>query len=330
MLTKLFIHNDNQQPFFSPKLRLCIALLCTFAAITLFLTLNVKASWEFTLMFRAKKMLSFIIVAICISTSTLLFQTLSNNRIITPAIMGFDSLYILIQSVLVFFLGALQFNQFNPYLKWLIEVSLLVFAASMLFQWLFVKKQFNVYLLVLIGVVCGVFFQSISALLMRMMNPTDFSVLQDTLFASFNTVDQHLMIISGTVVCAIFAYIWRNHNNYDVMALSKPLAINLGVNYQKLSRNTIIIISALVGLSTALVGPLAFLGLLVVNLAYITCGSHLHRYLLPMSVLVAITTLIGGDVLLQHVLAYNTQLSIIIQFVGGLFFIVLVLRKKVL
>jgi len=297
--------------------------------MALFMSFNAKASWEFTLMFRGKKLLTFLIVAFCISTATVLFQSLSNNRIITPAIMGFDSLYILIQTTLVYALGSMQYTALNSYLKWALEVSILVFAASFLFQWLFVKKQYNLYLLILIGVVFGVLFRSLSSLMMRMISPTEFSVLQDSVFASFNAADSYLLAISAILVILISLCILRYHHQLDVMALGKPIATNLGIDHAKLTRLSIIIITVLIGLSTSLVGPVTFFGLLVVNVAYLVCGSHLHRYIIPMSILVAIICLVGSDVLLQHVLQYNTKLSIIIEFLGGLFFLGLILRKKI-
>jgi len=297
--------------------------------MALFMSFNAKASWEFTLMFRGKKLLTFLIVAFCISTATVLFQSLSNNRIITPAIMGFDSLYILIQTTLVYALGSMQYTALNSYLKWALEVSILVFAASFLFQWLFVKKQYNLYLLILIGVVFGVLFRSLSSLMMRMISPTEFSVLQDSVFASFNAADSYLLAISAILVILISLCILRYHHQFDVMALGKPIATNLGIDHAKLTRLSIIIITVLIGLSTSLVGPVTFFGLLVVNVAYLVCGSHLHRYIIPMSILVAIICLVGSDVLLQHVLQYNTKLSIIIEFLGGLFFLGLILRKKI-
>lgn len=309
--------------------RLCLAAALALATCLLYMSWNVTASWEFTLEFRGKKLLTFLIVAIAISTATLLFQTLSNNRIITPAIIGFDSLYILIQTALVFFLGAMQYTQLNVYLKWGIEISLLVLGASFLFQWLFVKKRHSLYLLILIGVVFGVLFHSLSALLMRLINPSEFTVLQDSLFASFNAVDPHLLLISTLVIGCIGFFVSKVHHQYDVLALGEAMAINLGINHARLSRVTLIIVITLIGLSTSLVGPVTFFGLLVVNLAYIVSASHLHRHLIPMAICCAIITLVGSDVLLQHFLHYNSKLSIIIEFVGGIFFLLLILRNKI-
>jgi len=184
-------------------------------------------------------------------------------------------------------------------------------------------------LLTLIGVVFGVLFHSLSSLLMRLINPTEFTVLQDSLFASFNAVDPHLLLISFLVIGCIGAFVASHHHQYDALALGEAMAINLGINHARLSRVTLIIVITLIGLSTSLVGPVTFFGLLVVNLAYIVSASHRHRHLIPMSICCAIIALVGSDVLLQHFLNYNSQLSIIIEFVGGIFFLLLIFRNKI-
>ena len=48
--------------------------------------------------------------------------------------------------------------------------------------------------------------------------------------------------------------------------LGRENAINLGVNYDKMVLNVLILSSVLIATSTALVGPITFLGLIVANL----------------------------------------------------------------
>ena len=82
-----------------------LGLLVAVAA-TAFMTLGAQGRWDFVLPFRGKKLLALVLVAYAIAVSTVLFQTVVNNRILTPSIMGFDALYVLIQTVLMFSLGA--------------------------------------------------------------------------------------------------------------------------------------------------------------------------------------------------------------------------------
>ena len=103
--------------------------------------------------------------------------------------------------------------------------------------------------------------------------------------------------------------------------------MNLGINYRQQVTVILLLISILVAVSTALVGPLTFLGLMVANLAYLVAGSSQHRYLLPVSFLLGVIALIGGQLILEYGLNMAGTLSVVIEFVGGIFFIYMVLRR---
>ena len=90
----------------SPALVLSLLAVLAVASAVAFMTLGARGSWSFILAFRGTKLLSMATVAYAIALSTVLFQTVTNNRILTPSIMGFDSLYALLQTLLVLVLGA--------------------------------------------------------------------------------------------------------------------------------------------------------------------------------------------------------------------------------
>ena len=75
----------------------------------LFMTLNVKGDWDFVLNLRLTKLAALLMVAYAVGVSTQLFQTLTNNPILTPSILGFDSLYVFLQTLLVFTLGGVGY-----------------------------------------------------------------------------------------------------------------------------------------------------------------------------------------------------------------------------
>jgi iron complex transport system permease protein len=296
------------------------------AAATAFMTLGAQGRWDFVLPFRGKKLLALILVAYAIAVSTVLFQTVVNNRILTPSIMGFDALYVLIQTVLMFSLGATRVVGLDPRLMFLVEVAALVLFAGILFRWLFSGATRSIHLLMLVGIVFGVFFRSLSGFLQRVIDPNDFVVLQDRLFASFNTVDASLLGLAAVLIALASLVSLRMLAVYDVLALGRETAINLGVEHKRAVTITLGVVTTLVAVSTALVGPVTFFGLLVANLAYLLLPTARHALVLPAAILVAILALVGGQVILERVFAFDTALSIIIEFVGGLFFIFLVVR----
>ncbi len=294
--------------------------------IALFMTLGARGNWGFVIPFRGRKLLALILVGYSVAVSTVLFQTVTNNRILTPSIMGFDALYVLVQTTTVFFFGTVALVQTDPHLRFAMEVGLMIAFSWILFRWLFLGEERSLHLLVLVGIVFGVFFRSLSSFMQRMLDPNAFQVLQDTLFASFSRVDTSLLGVSYAIVGVATLVLWRLGPAFDVLTLGRPQAINLGVPYKRTVVVILVIVSILVAVSTALVGPITFFGLLVASLAHGLVGNSRHRYVLPAAVLLAVVCLVGGQTLLERVFAFDTALAIIIEFVGGLVFILLVIR----
>lgn len=311
-----------------PALVLIALAVLTLLSIVCFMTLGAKGSWSFVLSFRGKKLLGLILVAYAISVSTVLFQTVANNRILTPSIMGFDALYVLIKTGLVFFFGVGALVAVDPQIQFVLQVAVMVVFALLLFRWLFLGEERSLHLLVLVGIVFGILFRSISNLLQRMLDPGAFNVLQDSMYASFATTDATLLAISCVIVLAVSLVAWRILPAFDVLSLGRAQAINLGVNYQRTVVTILVLIAVLVSVSTALVGPITFFGLLVATLAHSLVGNSRHKYVLPASVLLAVICLVGGQTLLERAFAFDTALSIIIEFLGGIVFIFLVLRRS--
>jgi len=311
----------------TPAWRLGLLTCLAVASIVAFMTLGAKGQWSFVIPFRGAKLTAMLLVAYAIAVSSVLFQTVTHNRILTPAIMGFDALYILIQAIIVFIFGLNATAHWDPAWKFLFEVTIMTAFAAALFQWIFSGAARSLHLVMLVGIVFGLLFRSLSSFMIRLIDPNEFLVLQDRMFASFNTIRTDLLLVSTVTVLAVSVIGWRLRSTYDVLALGRDAAINLGIAYRRVLMLTLVLVSVLVSVSTALVGPVTFFGLLVSNLAYMFMKSDKHRYTVPAAVLLAITLLVGGQTVLERVLALNTAVSVVIEFIGGLMFITLVIRK---
>ncbi len=312
------------------RTRICwtlAALLAgTLAASILFLTLGARGNWDFVLPFRGTKLLGLAVVAVAIAISTVIFQTITNNRILTPSIMGFDALYVLIQTGLVFFMGAARVSAIEPRFMFVLEIMVMMVFAGLLYRWLFGATARSLHLLLLVGIVFGVFFRSISSFLQRVIDPGEFLVLQDRLFASFNSIDQTLLAVSVVIIGLILVILWRLLPVLDVLALGRDQSISLGVAHQRMVALALMLVTVLVAVSTALVGPVSFFGLLVANLAYLIMPTARHAVVLPAAILLALIFLIGGQTILERVFAFDTALAVVIEFIGGIVFILLVIR----
>lgn len=301
--------------------------LLALAACTAFMTVGANGRWDFVLPFRGTKLAGMVVVAYAVAVSTILFQTVSDNRILTPSIMGFDALYVLIQTLLVFNLGTSRLENIDPRLLFLVEVLAMILFSTLLYRWLFASGRRSLHLLLLVGVVAGVLFRSISGFLQRIIDPNEFAILQDRLFASFNIADPGLLGLSVLMIALASVVGWRLMGTLDVLALGRDTAVNLGVSHQRIVSIILVIVAVMVSVSTALVGPVTFFGLLVTSLAWQMMPSHRHVHILPAAIFIAVICVVGGQVILERVLAFDSALSVVIEFVGGLIFLGLLLRR---
>lgn len=291
-----------------------------------YMTLGARGNWDFVLPFRGAKLIALLLVGAAVSTATVLFQTITQNRILTPSIMGFDALYLLILTAAVYLLGAQPVLALPDIAQFLVTLVVLMGGALALFGTLLRDARHDLMRMILTGVIFGVLFRSLTGFMTRMIDPNEYSVIQVNAFARFNRIDTDLLWIALALCGAAFVLTWRMRHRLDVLALGHDAAINLGEDPRKGQIRALLLISVLVACSTALVGPVAFLGLLVVNLAHLITPTMRHDVLLPASALIAGIVLVGGQTLLERVLALATPLSVVVDLIGGAVFLFLVLR----
>ena len=295
---------------------------------TLFLTLNANGNWDFILPLRATKLASLLLVAYAVGVSTLLFQTLTNNPILTPSILGFDALYIFLQTLLVAVLGGVGYTHLPPMGKFGFELAAMVGGSLLLFQILLRQGGRDLVRMILIGVIFGILFRSLSSLLQRLIDPEEFAVAQAYTFASFNSVNQQMLAIAAVILFISSVFIWRERYRLDVHLLGRDQAINLGIPYTRHTLWLLAWVAVLVATSTALVGPVSFFGLLVAALANHFAPNMKHSTRLPMVFLTAALLLVAGQTVFEHVLGMKAVLSVVVEFAGGLVFLWLVLKRK--
>ncbi|RWB97677.1 iron chelate uptake ABC transporter family permease subunit [Mesorhizobium sp.] len=285
-----------------------------------FMTIGLRGNLAFVVELRAVRLAAMVLVGVAVAVSTVVFQTVCANRIITPSIMGLDALYVFCQTALVFALSGFGFAGIDPRLHFFGNFTAMTSLALALFLPM-LRRRFDLTLMLLTGVVLGVLFRSLTTLLARLLDPNDFAVLQGTVFASFNAVEPDLLLLAGVITVAGVAIAWRARHVLDVLALGTDTAIGLGLAWRGTAAGLLVVVAALVSASTALVGPMAFLGLLVVSLAERIVGTNRHAILLPAAALTAIIVLVGGQTVLQHALGGEGSLGIVVEFVGGIVFL---------
>lgn len=311
------------------KKKIYILFGITLLAITLFLVygLNVN-NYEYNLSKRIPRVISIIITGGSIAFSSIIFQTITNNRIITPSVLGLDSLYGFLQSFVVFIFGTSSIVMTDGRVNFLVSSFLMILGSMILYKFLLGNGKSNIYFLLLVGTIFGTLFKSLSTFMQVLIDPNDYVVLQSKLFASFTNVNTSILLLVIIILLIIVAFIYDDMKKIDVLHLGRDNSISLGVDYDKISKKLLIVVSILISISTALVGSITFLGILVVNLSYQLIKSYKHKYLIVSSILISIIALVGGQFIVERLLNYNTKISIIINFIGGAYFIYLLLKEN--
>jgi len=294
----------------------------------LFIFYDLHGNIGYILPRRVIKVAAIIITGGAIAFSTTIFMTITNNRILTPSVMGLDSLYLLIQVLIIFVFGSNSLVMMNSNINYLISIGMMMLFSLVLFRLLFKGEGNNIYFLLLVGMILGTFFSSFTSFMQVLIDPNEFMVAQDRMFASINNVNGNLVYVSIIVIVLTTIYFLRYYKYLDVLALGKDQAINLGVPYDFVVKRLLIVVSILISIATALIGPITFLGLLVVNIAYQFLKTFRHIYLILGSVFISIIALLGGQFIVERVFVFQTPISVIINFIGGLYFIYLLLKEN--
>ncbi|RNB72460.1 iron chelate uptake ABC transporter family permease subunit [Brevibacillus panacihumi] len=310
------------------KTKIGVLALVAIVLIAIFMLIDAGGNWDYVLPRRFKKILAIILTGSVIAISTVIFQTITNNRILTPSIIGLDSLYMFIQTFVIFFLGSASKTAMDKNLNFVLSVGLMILFAALLYKVLFKREGRNIYFLLLIGLIFGTLFNSLASFLQVLIDPNEFMILQDRMFASFNNVNTDLLVISCVLVLGIILYLRPFLKYLDVLSLGRDDAINLGVDYDYVVKRLLIVIAILVSIATALVGPITFLGLLVANVAYQFMKTYRHSYLLFGASLISIIALVGGLLIVERVFTFSTTISVIVNFIGGVYFIYLLLKEN--
>ncbi|MDE4084756.1 iron chelate uptake ABC transporter family permease subunit [Planococcus maritimus] len=308
------------------KLWILIALAA--AACGLYLFDNLNGSFDYALPRRGVKVFAMVLTGVAIAYATVVFQTITHNRILTPSIMGLDSLYMLLQTVLIFFLGSGHITIINKQVNFLLSIAVMVIFALLFYKLLFKKDNQPIYFLLLIGIILGTFFGSVSTFLQVLIDPNEFQIVQDRMFASFNNVNADLVWISLLFIVVLIGLAWRHNPSLDVLSLGRDTAVNLGVGYDALVKKMLVLSAVLIAIATALVGPITFFGLIVANLSYQFFKSYKHSVVIAGASIISIVALVGGQWVVEHVFTFNTTLSVIINFIGGVYFIYLLLKES--
>lgn len=311
---------------FLGKIAVLLVVICL--AIYFYLTFNTYGNFEFALRLRGKKILAFILVALGTSVSTIAFQTLTKNQFLTPSILGLDNMYVMIQTLLFFFVGGVNMLAKESSGLFLASIGLMTIMSTIFIQFFINRSNGQLFLLLMVGTISGTLFSSISTFLQVLMDPNEYDLLQGKLFASFSNVDSQHLVLAAVLILIGSSVLWLLSPELDVLHLGRDHAVNFGISFNRFQKICLLTISVLTGTATALVGPTIFLGFIVATISYQLFHTYHHRQLFLGSFLVGVILLIGGQFMVEQVFGWKTTISTVVEFTGGLFFIAKILLER--
>lgn len=320
----------NKRAYRKNIIKLIVIALIAIIIVAAFLFIGVKFHnhklLRYAMKLRIPKVIAMIITAFAIGAATIIFQSVINNTIVTPCLLGMNALYTLIHTSVVFVLGSGSILFTNDNLSFLVDLVLMGIIATVVYSWLFKMTGHNVLYVLLVGTVLTSFFSSIQSTLTRVMDPNEYDTLLTSLVASFSNIKSEIIIFS-VIILALIGVIFRKELALlDVITLGKEQAINLGVDYDRCIRRLLLAVTLCIAVATAMVGPISFLGLIIANISRQLLKTYRHTQLIAGAALMGVIALIGGQFIVERVFVYSIPISVFITVAGGIYFLYLILK----
>ena len=275
---------------------------------------------------RVTAVIAMALAALCQSTATLTFQSITNNHIITPSLLGFEALYGVINTSIVFFFGTSTLIAIDGLPSYCIQVLLMIALSALLYGTLLKDSYKDMPFVLLIGVIVGAGLRSVSSFMRRLLTPSEFDVLQARMFGSVNNADPDYFYVAIPLVIVSVTVIFLYASKLNVLSLGKDVATVLGLDHRRHTLVLLSFVSILMAVSTALVGSLTFYGFLVVTFTYRLVKSYDHRFLYPFATVLAFLVITAAYFFMYHIFNAQGVVSILIELFGGGIFLFMLLR----
>ena len=173
--------------------KLVILAVLMLLAVVFFMVVDVNFSnpkfFWFSMKIRTPKLMAMLVAAFAIGAASIVFQSVINNTIVTPCLLGMNSLYTLLHTVVYFVFGSTSFLAVNENATFIADLLLMIVVATFIYGYLFKKTNYNVLYVLLIGTVLTSFFGSIQETMVRVMDPNEYDALLLTLVAGFENIN---------------------------------------------------------------------------------------------------------------------------------------------
>lgn len=261
-----------------------------------------KASWQYIILdYRMPKAIVAVLTGISLSVSGLLMQTLFRNPMAESYVLGVSSGAGL--GVAFVIMGSASLPAFLlPYLMSgysLVLVSVLGSMALLLIVLAVSNRVNNSVTVLIVGLMFGSFANAVVGILSYFSKAEQLKMFTLWASGSLGNLTTQMILIYAVVVMIGLLLVFGTIKKLDALLLGDSYATSLGVNV-KVARNIIIVIASLLaGVTTAFVGPIAFVGLAVPHMARLLFRKSTHYTLVIACVLLGSVIMLLCDMLTQ-------------------------------
>ena len=309
---------------------LSVMVVFLIAAYLLIPTKNSTTVSNFILQRRLLKLLVMVIVSCAIPISTISFQTVVQNRFLTPGVLGIESLFVFIQSGLYYFESLVGLKVEQSVIIYSVTIAIQIGLLLLLMNASKGMMLTNFKVLLLLTMAFSMLLRNASTFLQVLMDPNEFDKLQSSLYPSFQKMNAQPMMIGvaiGLFVLLMMVF-YRLRHQLDALHLGVDGAKMLGINTTRLSNVVIVIVIIMTSLSTILVGPLQFLGFMIANLTYQLTKEYKHGVLWLFSAVLGLVIVLTAQLIVERIFLLTIPISVFIEGIGGVLYLILLVKGE--
>ena len=309
---------------------LSVMVVLLVAAYLLIPTKNSSTVSNFILQRRFFKLLVMVIVSCAIPISTISFQTVVQNRFLTPGVLGIESLFVFIQSGLYYFESLVGVKVEQSVIIYSVTIAIQIGLLLLLMNASKGMMLSNFKVLLLLTMAFSMLLRNASTFLQVLMDPNEFDKLQSSLYPSFQKMNAQPMMIGvaiGLFVLLMMVF-YRLRHQLDALHLGVDGAKMLGINTKRLSNVVIVVVIIMTSLSTILVGPLQFLGFMIANLTYQLTKEYKHGVLWLFSAVLGLVIVLAAKLIVERIFLLTITISVFIEGIGGVLYLILLVKGE--
>lgn len=329
-------YKEDNKKFIITIICLCFALLLAFIISLCIGRYPIKVSNVFKWIFGGKidnvesnvleylrlpRTLVAILVGCALATSGVIYQSIFNNKLVSPDLLGVSS-GASVGACLAILLGfSTALISIFAFIMGFIAVLLTILIAKSL-------RNRTTAILILSGIAVGGLMSSFVGLLKYLADDElklaemTFWLLGDLSKVSIKDFYVVLPIVAiGCTLAVIFS--WKT----NILSLGKKEAITLGVNYNKYMVLMIVIATMLTAISVAVSGTIGWLGLVIPNFVRLLFGNN-NKKVIPISILIGAVFMVLVDMIARSIAPNEIPLSVITGIIGTPIFIFAIFKRR--